>query len=206
MELALDAKHLQRLRGWGQRHARKLPWREAGVYEVAVAEVLLQKTRGDAIEAYWLAVIAHYPDFEHLARARRATLSRIVAPLGLADQRAGRLIKMAETFVAGEGTGGVGPYGRAVVALTAGQRVTHGPIDGNVARVLTRITGWAWPRGEPRKKPELKTLAAELVSGPPKQALATLYALVDLGALVCTPRNPHCTECPLAKVCMSARV
>ena len=195
-----------RARAWGRKHARRFPWREAGTYEVAAAEILLQKTRGEAVELYWRRVITRYPDYEHLARARASTVTRLVAPLGLGDQRASRLIGMARSVTHDEPLTGLGPYGRAVVALTDGRRVEEAPVDGNVARVLSRVTGWSWERGEPRKKPELRALALDLVSGPPRRGLATLYALVDLGALVCTPRSPRCPECPLVSLCASAQV
>lgn len=195
-----------RARAWGRKHARHFPWRDAAAYEVAVAEVLLQKTRGEAVEPYWRRVITRYPDYEHLARARASTLTRLVAPLGLGEQRAARLIGMARSVVRDEPLTGLGPYGRAVVALTDGQRVDEAPVDGNVARVLSRVTGWSWERGESRKKPELRALALDLVSGQPRRGLATMYALVDLGALICTPRNPRCPECPLASLCASAQV
>ena len=191
---------------WGKKHARRFPWRSADAYGVAVAEVLLQKTRGEAVEPSWERLIRHYPDHSHLARARTATLVRLVAPLGLGEQRARRLTTMARSATRDEPLTGLGPYGRAVVALTSGQRTNEAPVDGNVARVLSRVTGWSWERGEPRKKPELRALAVDLMSGPPRRGLAVLYALVDLGALICTPRNPHCPECPLVAMCVSARV
>lgn len=191
---------------WGRRHARHFPWRNAGGYGVAVAEILLQKTRGETVQSYWQRVIERYPDHEHLARARASTLARLVAPLGLGEQRSARLIGMARSVVRDEPFAGLGPYGRAVVALTEGHRVTAAPVDSNIARVLSRVTGWQWERGEPRKKPELRTLARDLVSGPPQRGLATLYALVDLGALVCTPWKPRCPECPLVSLCASAQV
>ncbi len=194
------------VRAWARKHARHFPWRDASPYEIAVAEILLQKTRGEAVESYWRRVIERYPDYAHLARAREATLIRVVSPLGLGVQRAGRLIGMARSTMRGEPATGLGSYGRTVVALADGQRTNKAPVDGNVARVLSRVTGWTWERGEPRKKPELRALALDLVSGPPRRGLATLYALVDLGALICTPRNPHCPECPLVAMCASARI
>lgn len=202
MALASDTNTLRRLlRHWGRTHGRRFPWRESGLYETAVAEVLLQKTRGDAIEPYWRAVIARYPTFEALSRARIVTLQRIVSPLGLGEQRARRLRAMARAELSGSGSVGLGPYGRAVVALTSGVAPTTSPVDGNVARVLSRLGGWSWERGEPRKKPEIRGLATQLVSTQPTEALETLYALVDLGALVCSPRSPSCSECPLRTRC-----
>lgn len=188
---------------WAVRHGRTFPWRTGSDYEVAVAEVLLQKTRGEAMAAIWGEVLKRYPSPDRLGRARPDSLRRVVAPLGLGEQRSRRLIAMARSWN-DPSPKALGPYGTAVLALSRGEHPATVPVDGNVARVIQRFEGWTWARGEPRKKPELKNAVREWLSGRPAVALRTLYALVDLGALVCTPRNPKCPACPLRDSCASA--
>lgn len=185
------------------------PWRESQGYPLAVAEILLQKTRGDAIEGVWRRVVTGYPAPSDLARARRAQLEKIVAPLGLGRQRASRLRLMArdwDEIRAGGPVRGLGPYGLAMVRLSMGLRASTVPVDGNIARVVTRVHGWEFERGEPRKKPQVREAVDQLIrrrtSG---RATEALYALVDLGAIVCKPRSPDCHLCPLERRCEFAQ-
>jgi len=204
LEVALR-ESAARARRWAAKHGRTFPWRTGTDYEVAVAEVLLQKTRGEAVAAIWSEVLRRYPSPDRLGRARVDSLRRVVAPLGLGEQRSRRLIAMARSW-GDSSPDALGPYGTAVLALSRGERPATVPVDGNVARVIQRHEGWAWERGEPRKKPELRIAVSDWLSGSPAVALRTLYALVDLGALVCTPRNPKCPSCPLRGTCASATV
>jgi len=185
------------------RSGRDFPWRTGTDYEVALAEILLQKTRGEAVEPVWRTLRDRYPTPQHLKRARVAAIRRIVAPLGLGEQRSQRLKALADSWDT-ECLSSLGPYGCAVVELSRGRVHSSAPVDGNIARVIQRYAGLSWEVGEPRKKAELKNLAFTLLRGRPAIALRTLYALVDLGALVCTPRNPKCPLCPLRGTCASA--
>jgi len=189
-----------RLLRWSRYHGRDYPWRHAALYGVVVAEVLLQKTRADAV-----MVLRRWPDADSLLRARPQTIQRLVAPLGLGEQRTQRL-RAAVRWDVGQtnAPSGIGPYGQGVVALTTGTQPARAPVDGNIARVLTRLSGYTWSRGEPRKQPEIRNDISTLIDGPSERGLRVLYALVDLGALICTPRNPQCTDCPLERQCASA--
>ena len=199
----IDARALRR---WARRHGRSFPWRSCSGYPLAVAEVLLQKTRGEAIEGAWRAVLARYPSPESLARSRSGPLERIVTPLGLGEQRAGRLRSMARSWTAvlsGVGkVGGLGPYGQALTRLSLDLRPATTPVDGSTARVISRYFGLTFARGEPRKKPEVRAAVALLLArSRARAALATVLALVDLGAVVCKPRKPDCDRCPLRSNC-----
>ena len=200
---SIDARALRR---WARRHGRSFPWRSTEGYPFAVAEVLLQKTRGEAIEAVWRAILRRYPSPDALARSRPGPLERIAAPLGLGRQRAERLRMMARTWPAllsGSGpVRGLGPYGQALVRLSLNLPPRTVPVDGASARVLSRYHGFAFERGEPRKKPAIGVAVQRLLErSRPRTALATILALVDLGTTVCKPRNPSCDRCPLRSGC-----
>lgn len=199
----IDARALRR---WARRHGRSFPWRSNEGYPFAVAEVLLQKTRGEAIEAVWRAILKRYPTPDALARSRPGPLERIAAPLGLGRQRADRLRMMARTWPAllsGSGpVRGLGPYGQALVRLSLNLPPRTVPVDGASARVVSRYHGFAFERGEPRRKPAIRAAVRSLLGrSRPPTALATVLALVDLGTAVCKPRNPACARCPLRSGC-----
>lgn len=109
------------LLAWGERDGRAFPWRSTSGYPLAVAEVLLQKTRGLAVVPVWESMIAAYPEPEALARAPLRNIEKIVAPLGLGKQRAARLSAMARSWSDGiDSLPGLGPYGSGVLALACG--------------------------------------------------------------------------------------
>ena len=192
---------------WAAGHGRQYPWRRTVGYPLAVAEILLQKTRGDAIESTWHDLIRRYPTPAHLARANVPYLERMVASLGLRHQRAARLKGMARSWTAFAGDrvpAGLGPYGAAIVRLSLNKRPDTAPVDGNIARVVTRFHGWSFDRGEPRKKPETRNAVSQLIGRrKPENATKIIYALVDLGATVCLPRSPNCSVCPIRRECAS---
>lgn len=193
--------------GWEMAEGRHLPWREAtGVYPLALAEVLLQKTKAADVEPVWRTVVSRYPTATALAAAGSEDLRCLVAGLGLGHQRVERLQAMARALSmepVPDRVPGLGPYGSAVVALAAGLAPSSPPVDGNVARVICRLLGLSFERGEPRKKPEVKAAVSELLATQPGRAeqLVIAYGLVDLGATLCTPHHPDHEGCPLAPWC-----
>lgn len=194
---------------WGIHHRRSLPWRAATVrYPMVVAEILLQKTVAEAAGPVWARVTTRYPTAEKLAVADPIELRHMVAILGLGSQRVRRLIAAANALVRGsEPLPGIGRYGSGVVALATGDTEGAVPVDTNVARIVCRVWGLSFQHGEPRKKPEVSALAASVLAFAPSAAdkLSLVYALVDLGALVCTSRKPSCGTCPLVDSCCWAR-
>ena len=134
-------------------------------------------------------------------------LLELVAPLGLGAQRVARLRAMAAHFDAGSPAcpPGMGPYGYGVVVLASGQIPEVAPVDGNLARVVSRVNGWRFERGEARKKPEPRAAVRELLAGVrAAERLAILYALVDVGATLCKRVHPDCVRCPLQSSCVWA--
>jgi A/G-specific adenine glycosylase len=202
----------QRLLTWYSQNGRRFPWREtADPYAILIAEKLLQQTqaRESVISAYQ-ALLSTYPSPGALAKANLADVRAIVQPLGLA-YRAAELIGLAaslvslydgvipDSLVALMALPGVGDYSaRAVLSFAFGYDVAI--VDTNVARIFYRVFGIPGPMpSNPARKRSLIDLATALL--PAGQARQFNLALLDLGALICTPRAPDCEVCPVLKYC-----
>jgi A/G-specific adenine glycosylase len=198
----------RKLLDWAASDGRQMPWRSSSdPYALAVAEILLQKTRAESVRPVWSRVLATYPDRSSLAAASEEDVGSIVGILGLRRQRSARLIAMARSLDSGSPVpAGIGPYGAAVLALSRHEQPADAPVDGNIARIVCRVAGLSFPRGEPRKKREVKENVRSALgcAGTARMQLRILYALIDLGANVCTPRSPSCAQCPLRSACRYA--
>lgn len=198
---------LRPLRRWAARGGRTFPWRASRGYELAVAEVLLQKTRGEAVVPVWRTLIERFPTAAALASSNKCEVRGIVAPLGLKNQRSDRLIAMSAAWPVNSEDGclpGLGSYGAGVVLLADEFDAPIPPVDGNVARVISRFFGWTFENGEARKKPPVRDAVARTLRRARVSKLSLLLAIVDLGALICLPRNPSCSDCPLSSECASS--
>ena len=202
---------------WYDRHARDLPWRippadsVAGArpdpYRVWLSEVMLQQTTVAAVKDYFHRFTTRWPTVHDLAAARDEDVMAEWAGLGY-YARARNLLKCARTVVtefdgqfpasraALQGLPGIGPYTSAAIAAIAfGQ--AEGVVDGNVERVMARLFDIHTPL--PTAKAELTEKAVELT--PESRPGDYAQAVMDLGATVCTPRNPACGICPWFKAC-----
>lgn len=197
---------------WYRENQRPLPWRATtDPYRIWLSEVILQQTRVDQGLAYWHRFVEHYPNVKALAEATEDQILRLWQGLGYYSrarnlQKAARLVmtKHGGIFPLEYSTllelPGVGEYTAAAIGS-----ICHGipepVVDGNVYRVLSRVFGIATPIDSTAGKKEFRTLAAELIShehpGDHNQAM------MELGATVCTPRNPRCGDCPLARKCVA---
>ena len=199
------------------RHARRLPWRTppgangADPYRVWLSEVMLQQTTVAAVIPYFEAFTARWPDVAALAAAEDAALMAAWAGLGY-YARARNLLACARAVVAEHGGGfpsteeglrslpGVGAYTAAAVAAIAfGERAVV--VDANVERVVARLFAIATPL--PAARAEIRA-AAETIT-PHVRAGDFAQAMMDLGATICTPRNPACGICPLREACAGFR-
>lgn len=169
---------------------------------MAVAEILLQRTRAEDVAPVWQRLTTSYPTADRLLAADPGELLAAIAPLGLGSQRLRRLTDACTSIRSGAEMPGLGSYGTAVVSLAIGRSRSTVPVDGNIARIVTRVWGMSWDRGEARKKAEtLHIVDALLGDATPTHQLQRLYALVDFGAKVCTPTKPACGSCPLRSSC-----
>jgi A/G-specific adenine glycosylase len=199
---------------WFGRHGRDLPWRATprDAYRSLVSEVMLQQTQVSRVLPRYGAFLAAFPGLADLAAADEHDV--LAAWTGLGYYRRARLLHAAARAVVGEHGGrmpesaevlrrlpGVGAYTAGAIAS-----IVHGRaepiVDGNIARVLMRVHGrpgrhqdsavmkWAWGR------------AAELVVTARRPGVFN-EGMMELGAVVCTPRSPRCGACPLAKACVA---
>ena len=202
----------EHLLAWYAKNARRLPWRgQPDPYLVLVSEIMLQQTRVETVIPYFQKWIEQFPDITSLANTDQGTVLSAWEGLGYYS-RARSLHKAAKVILekyGGEIPGdleglrslpGVGPYTAAAVASIAfGKDVPA--LDGNIRRVLARVFNVE----EPARSPQGERRLLELAQGnlPPGQAGEFNQALMDLGALICTPRNPDCPNCPVASHCQA---
>jgi len=189
-----------------------MPWRETDdPYRVWIAEVMLQQTRVDTVRDYYPPFFEAFPTIEALAAADRDAVLKHWEGLGF-YARARHLHEAAQHVVeVYDGTvpdtmkgirdlKGVGPYTAAAV-LSIAYDEPHAVLDGNVTRVLTRVFAVKADATTARAEGQLRRVANELLE--PKRPGDFNQALMELGALVCTPRTPHCDRCPVNSVCQA---
>ena len=202
-----DPQTLARLvESWFRHHQRPLPWRgDYDPYRVWVSEIMLQQTRMEVVLPYFERFLARFPTLADLAAAsdddvtaawsglgyyRRARMLRAGAA-EVMERFRGRVPRSVEELLS---IPGIGRYTAGAIASIAFD-VRAPIVDGNVARVVARLFGEdgdAWER------------ATALVENC-KSPRALNQGLMELGALVCTPRNPSCLVCPVARHCVALR-
>src|SRR5712691_4781454 len=203
------------LLAWYDRHRRDLPWRappgrRPDPYLVWLSEIMLQQTTVATVGPYFDRFVARFPDIRALAAASLDQVLHLWQGLGY-YARARNLHACARAVVARHGgqvpddpvalraLPGVGDYTAAAIAAIAFDR-SLAAVDGNVERVLARLFAERAPL--PGAKPRLRALAASLV--PAERAGDFAQALMDLGAVICTPRRPRCMLCPWRGNCAAA--
>ena len=196
----------RRLLAWYEANARDLPWRkDRDPYRVWVSEIMLQQTRVAAVIEHYHAFLRRFPTVNKLAAAREDSV--LAAWSGLGYYRRAHMLHAAAKVVACERGGkfpenaegwrqlpGIGRYTAAAIASIA-FREPVAVVDGNVERVLQRICG-------------------EQIAGEPLWESAEIFldreragdfnqAMMELGAMVCTPRAPGCLTCPVLELCLT---
>lgn len=198
------------LGAWFDASARDLPWRRArSPYAVWLSEVMLQQTRVETVVPYFERFLARYPDVASLASAEIDDVLHLFSGLGY-YRRARQLHATARELTTRYGGAlpddarvlrslpGIGAYtAGAVASIAYGKREPL--VDGNVARVLARLDALEQPIHAPKTMKTLWATAARLV--PEERPGRFNEALMELGATVCTPREPRCAQCPLARLC-----
>ncbi|MDN5919849.1 MAG: A/G-specific adenine glycosylase [Pseudonocardia sp.] len=197
---------------WFRTQARDLPWRrpETTPWGVLVSEFMLQQTPVNRVEPIWNAWMQRWPRPSDLAAAPRADVLRAWGKLGY-PRRAIRLHDAASAIAeqhgdevpsdvdALEALPGVGTYtARAVAAFGYGRRAPV--VDTNVRRVVARAVHGAGDAGPARVRADLADVDA-LLPADDGCAAAVSAGLMELGAVVCTARTPHCGLCPASAVC-----
>jgi len=195
---------------WFRAGHRAMPWREArDPYAIWVSEIMLQQTQVKAVIPYWERWMARFPTVTALAEAPLDDVLQHWSGLGY-YARARNLHLAAKDVQATYGGSlprtaaelrqlrGIGPYtAGAVASIAFGEAAPI--LDGNVARVLSRVFVVDGPPDAAATKKRLWDLAAELV--PTEAASDFNQGLMELGATVCVPENPRCLLCPLRGFC-----
>ncbi len=165
---------------------------------------MLQQTRVAAVIPYYERFLARFPDAAALAAAPEAELLAMWSGLGYYS-RARNLQKAAQSFEKFPSDyeailklPGVGPYTAAAVASIA-FGLPHAVLDGNVMRVIARLTCDSGDIQSSKTRDRMQQVAAELLD--PAQPGVFNQAMMELGATICLPREPKCGECPVAKFC-----
>jgi A/G-specific adenine glycosylase len=200
----------QALLDWFDENKRSMPWRKTDdPYRIWVSEIMLQQTRVDTVRDYYPRFLDAFPTVEALAEAERDEVLKYWEGLGF-YARARHLHEAAQTVVdEHDGTvpetmdairdlKGIGPYTAAAV-LSIAYEQPHAVLDGNVTRVLSRVFAVETDATTTAAQNALRGLANDLIDdGRPGDFN---QAVMELGALVCTPSTPLCDRCPLQDVC-----
>lgn len=197
-----------------QAHKRSMPWRETrDPYAILVSELMLQQTQVKTVIPYYLRFMERYPTAADLAASSEEELLKMWQGLGY-YRRARNLQKAAQQICERhnglfpedkesiDALTGVGPYTSAAVASIA-LDLPHACVDGNVIRVITRLDASDADVTATKERKRIAVRASELLSE--DQPGDFNQAMMELGATVCTPRNPSCLTCPVATHCQTQK-
>jgi A/G-specific adenine glycosylase len=224
MEPEIQRMIRRRILKWYGRRRRDLPWRRScDPYRVWISEIMLQQTQVETVKPYFRRFVRRFPSIRSLAKAPADAVMKAWEGLGY-YARARNLHRAAKTISADFG-GRLPETPEELMKLPGIGRSTAGAIssiafgraapvlDGNIGRVLCRVFRVRSNLTGSRTRKKLWTLAEELLlanrpfGGPEHSRTGSPgdfnQALMDLGATVCIPRNPHCGVCPLATVCLA---
>lgn len=201
------------LLGWYRTHARPLPWRLApSLYKTVVSEFMLQQTQVKTVLPYFARWLDALPDFAALAAAPSAQVLKLWEGLGYYS-RARNLHRLAQAVAAlpelprmpeaWRELPGVGPYtAAAITSISFGAPAAC--VDGNVVRILARLTADATPfRDSASAAKAFAPLAHQLLT--PASPGDHNQAMMELGATVCFRQNPLCLTCPVRAFCAAGR-
>lgn len=203
------------LLSWYDKNRRVLPWREdCNPYKIWVSEIMLQQTRVEAVKPYFERFIHTLPNVEALAKADEEILLKLWEGLGYYNrvrnmQKAAKQVmtdfhgKMPEEKEQLLTLSGIGNYtAGAIASIAFGKQ--EPAVDGNVLRVMTRLTQDKADIGSQKVKSKIEALVKKEI--PKERAGDFTQAMIEIGALVCVPNgNPHCEECPFSKRCLAHR-
>ena len=197
---------------WYENDHRKLPWRESrDPYAIWISEIMLQQTRVEAVKGYYARFLSALPDIASLAKADDELLHKLWEGLGYYSRV--RNLKRAAQVIMEQHNGrfptqydqvlklpGIGEYTAGAVCSIAFNQPTPA-VDGNVLRVISRLTNDPTPIDQPAYK---KQIREKLQAVYPQQASQFTQALMELGATLCGPnRKPDCDRCPCKSFCLA---
>lgn len=197
---------------WYRQNARRLPWRDAPTpYRVWISEIMLQQTRVEAVKPYFERFLKALPDVCALAEADEETYLKLWEGLGyysrvrnlhraaqvMAEQYGGELPRSYDELLS---LPGIGPYTAGAIASIA-YDIPVPAVDGNVLRVVTRLTADPSNISDPKVKKQMEERVRSII--PANAPGAFNQALMELGATICLPNGaPQCGACPLRQLCV----
>lgn len=197
---------------WYEKNHRDLPWRQdRDPYKVWVSEVMLQQTRVDTVIPYFERFMSRFPTIEALAEADEEEVLKAWEGLGYYSRarhlQAG-VREVNEKYNAAvpdnkaeiSDLKGVGPYTAGAI-LSIAYGIAEPAVDGNVMRVLSRILFIEDDVAKAKTRKKFEQIVRELI--PAQQTSAFNQALMELGAVVCTPKSPRCLLCPVKEHCQA---
>ena len=205
------SKEIQsRLLGWYDENKRDLPWRvSTHPYSVWISEIMAQQTRITTLLPYYERFIKRFPTVFDLAAAPEDDVLKAWEGLGYYSRArnlrsaAQKIVSLHNGIIPGTKEAllslpGIGDYTAGAI-LSIAYEIPTPAVDGNVLRVFSRLTN----SHEDITQPQTKALAKQFVASifPPGRAGCFTQALMELGALVCVPKNPECAACPLESLC-----
>ena len=200
---------------WFRIHKRDLPWRRRmNAYEVWISEIMLQQTRVEAVKPYYERFLKELPDVRALAEVPEDRLLKLWEGLGYYNrarnlkEAAGQIMekyggKFPETYEEILTLKGIGTYtAGAISSFVYGIR--RPAVDGNVLRVVTRITADGDDIAKSGTKTRIEQMVEEVI---PEDSPGDFnQGLIELGAVVCVPNGePRCGECPVSGICLAHR-
>jgi A/G-specific adenine glycosylase len=203
----------QALAAWYDRHRRDLPWRRTrDPYAIWISEVMLQQTQVKTAIPYFQRFMDLFPDVERLARADEQTVLKVWEGLGYYS-RARNMHRAAKIMQANGGRvpadrpalrqlPGIGDYIAAAVLSIAFDQ-PYAVVDGNVKRVVSRLLCLDVPVNRSNTHATFQAAADQLLDR--DRPSRHNQAVMELGALVCMPKQPLCAQCPLGFVCQALR-
>jgi A/G-specific adenine glycosylase len=200
------------LTDWYRLHKRDLPWRNTrSPYRIWLSEIILQQTRVNQGLQYYLRFVEKFPEVSDLAAASQDEVMKLWQGLGYYS-RARNLHETAR-IIASQGQGafpasykellkmkGIGPYTAAAVASLAYDEPVA-VVDGNVLRVISRLFAISDPVDSPAGRSAIDEIAMKLLDV--HEPGTHNQAMMELGAMVCLPRNPLCETCPVESRCIA---
>lgn len=204
---------LQYIYKWYDKNSRLLPWRKTtDPYKIWISEIILQQTRVNQGISYYLRFIERFPDVKDLAMAGEDEVLKLWQGLGYYSRArnlhtAAKQIekkyggKFPERYPEILALKGIGPYTAAAIASIA-FGLPYPALDGNIYRVLARYFGISTPPDTGKGKKEFLKVATEIM--PADNPGFHNQALMEFGALQCTPQSPDCPNCPLVSACYAA--
>ena len=197
---------------WFSENGRELPWREThDPYAIWLSEIILQQTQVKQGWAYWERFLRRWPTVEDLANATEDEVLREWQGLGYYSRArnlhfaARQIVEMGgfpQTLESIKSLKGVGDYTAAAIGSIA-FGLSAAVVDGNVYRVLARYYRIETPINTTEGKKEFTALAQSLL--PEKEEGIFNQAIMDFGAIQCTPQSPKCVICPLQESCVALR-